>query len=217
MALSSSAVAAQSSPPINSDNSALTPTQVTEQPDYRNSSDAELTQLVRNWAQLSPTERRLLLSEVRTRMKHANAQGNSEGGAKAPQPQADLNRVLAQKTYGRTVQRPDGSVVTETQTIKITPQGRQVTRQTTIRPPANSNPNLAAAGEVGQVAVDPTMGKPPRRVMRTKIRFGAGFERRQGAVENPEAQQSAAESSAAKSSPQPGDSTPQAKSESPQR
>ena len=61
------------------------------------------------------------------------------------------------------------------------------------------------------------MGKPPRRVMRTKIRFGAGFERRQGAVENPEAQQSAAESSAAKSSPQPGDSTPQAKSESPQR
>ena len=91
--------------------------------------------------------------------------------------------MLAQKTYGRTVQRPDGGVVTETQTIKITPQGRQVTRQTTIRPPANSNqiwPPLAG----GQVAVDPTMGKC-LVVSCAKIRFGAGFERRQGAVKIP--------------------------------
>ena len=69
-------------PPLINKSLATPPTQMTERSDYRNSSDAELTQLVRNWAQLSPTERRLLLSEIRTRMKQADAQGVTDGEAK---------------------------------------------------------------------------------------------------------------------------------------
>ena len=102
--LAATSVAASPTPLANK-SLATAPTQMTERSDYRNSSDAQLTQLVRNWAQLSPTERRLLLSEIRTRMKQADAQGVSDGEANASQPQANLNRVLAQRTYGRTTQR----------------------------------------------------------------------------------------------------------------
>ena len=60
---------------------------MTERSDYRNNSDAELTQLVRNWAQVLSTERRLLLSEIRSRMKQADAQGVSDGeGEREPTP-----------------------------------------------------------------------------------------------------------------------------------
>lgn len=175
-----------------------------EQHDYRNSSDAELTQLVRNWARLSPTQRRLLLSEVRSRMKSANDKGAIVASGKPKQPTVELNRVMAQQTYGRTVRRPDGSVVTETETIKITPQGRQVTRQTTIRPPTPGSKGGAAAGKGAAVA---TAGSTGRHVVRAKVRFGAGFEHRQG--------ESAKASEAKTLTAQPAESA--AKSDSPQR
>ena len=210
MALSGNVLAASPTPLANK-SLTTAPTQLTERSEYRNSSDAELTQLVRNWAQLSPTERRLLLSEIRSRMKQADAQGVSDGEANASQPQANLNRVLAQRTYGRTTQRSDGSVVTETETIKITTQGRQVTRQTTISPPAKSTPNLAATGKV---VAEPNSAKPPRRVMRTKIRFGAGFERRQGVAAESQTQQYVPERAAARSPSQPDVAKPKAKPDS---
>lgn len=210
LALSGNVFAASPTPLANK-SLATPPTQMTERSDYRNSSDAQLTQLVRNWGQLSPTERRLLLSEIRSRMKQADAQGVTDGEANASQPQANLNRVLAQRTYGRTTQRPDGSVVTETETIKITTQGRQVTRQTTISPPAKSTPNLAATGKV---VAEPNSANPPRRVMRTKIRFGAGFERRQGAAAESQTQQYLPERAAAKSPSQADAAKPKAKPDS---
>lgn len=148
---------------------------VAELANYSDSSDAELTQLVKNWARLSPTQRRLLLSEVRSRMKQAGSQGTQNSSDKNTLPQTDLNRVMAQQTYGRTVQRADGSTVTETETVKITPQGRQVTRKTTITSAAKGNPNIAASGQLG---ADSTRVQTSRRVVRAKIRFGTGFEQR---------------------------------------
>jgi hypothetical protein len=57
-------------------NNQVTQTKTAAEPaNYSDSSDAELTQLVKNWARLSPTQRRLLLSEVRSRMKQAGSQG----------------------------------------------------------------------------------------------------------------------------------------------
>ncbi len=101
-----------------------------------------------------------------------------------------LNQVMAQQSYGRTVRRPDGSLVTETETIKITPRGRQVTRQTTITP-AKSARNGAHQPPNQRVGDQDALGAsaltPPRRVMRTKIRFGTGFERRHSTAANPAA------------------------------
>ena len=155
------------------------------QKSYRDSTDAELTNLVKKWAFLSATERRLLLSEIRSRMKSARTSEAAVGsqpvdktGAKNP---TALDRVMAQQSYGRTLRRSDGSLVTETETIKVTPRGRQVTRQTTITPAisGSSKVNGASNKRVGEGGVVVTEVLAPRRVMRTKIRFGAGFERRQ--------------------------------------
>ena len=167
---------------------------VAEDMNYRDNSDAELTHMVKNWASLSPTERRLLLSEIRSRMKLAKTPESSGAAAKNGDARSknnlDLNEVMARQSYGRTVRRPDGSLVTETETIKITPRGRQVTRQTTItaansaRGPLNqtSKQEAGAADVVG-----PSNVVPPQRVMRTKIRFGTGFEQRRSTAADPAA------------------------------
>lgn len=162
-----------------------------EHTNYRDNSDAELTQMVKNWASLTPTERRLLLSEIRSRMKSAKATDVSQSAVPADKSGSKdasaLNQVMAQQSYGRTVRRPDGSLVTETETIKITPRGRQVTRQTTITPAksvrigVHQSPNQKA-GDQG--ALSASALTPPRRVMRTKIRFGTGFERRHSTAAN---------------------------------
>ena len=163
---------------------------------YRDRSDAQLTNMVGNWASLSPTQRRLLLSEIRARMKSAKTADSSGGAQKqdggGSKQQLDLNRVSAQQSYGRTVRRPDGSLVTETETIKITPRGRQVTRHTTIRP-ANGGPQA----EVGNTGVVASSGLPPaQRVVRTKIRFGTGFEQRRSTAADPTAAVTASEAGA---------------------
>ena len=165
-----------------------------EHVNYSEHSDAELTQMVKNWASLSPTQRRLLLSEIRSRMKSAKAAASSQDAEPADKPgsknASTLNQVMAQQSYGRTVRRPDGSLVTETETIKITPRGRQVTRQTTITP-AKSARNAAHQPpnqEVDdQVTLSASALTSPRRVMRAKIRFGTGFERRHSTAANPAA------------------------------
>lgn len=152
---------------------------------YRDSTDAELTNLVKQWALLSATQRRLLLSEIRSRMKSARTSAAATGsqsvdrtGTKNP---TALDHVMAQQSYGRTLRRPDGSLVTETETIKVTPRGRQVTRQTTITPASSGSSKATgeANKKVGERGVVVAEVLAPRRVMRTKIRFGAGFERRQ--------------------------------------
>ena len=165
-----------------------------EHANYSEHSDAELTQMVKNWASLSPTQRRLLLSEIRSRMKSAKAAASSQDAQPADRPgsknASTLNQVMAQQSYGRTVRRPDGSLVTETETIKITPRGRQVTRQTTITPaqPARNGmaqPPIQKVDE--QVTVSASTLTQPRRVMRTKIRFGTGFEQRRSSAASPAA------------------------------
>ncbi len=161
-----------------------------EHMNYRDNSDAELTQMVKNWASLSPTQRRLLLSEIRSRMKSAKAADTSQSAVPAAKDGSKnasaLNQVMAQQSYGRTVRRPDGSLVTETETIKITPRGRQVTRQTTITPAksAHQPPNQEVDD---QVTLSASALTSPRRVMRAKIRFGTGFERRHSTAANPAA------------------------------
>ena len=165
-----------------------------EHMNYRDNSDAELTQMVKNWASLSPTQRRLLLSEIRSRMKSAKAADTSQSAVPAAKDGSKnasaLNQVMAQQSYGRTVRRPDGSLVTETETIKITPRGRQVTRQTTITPAksarnaAHQSPNQEVDD---QVTLSASASTSPRRVMRAKIRFGTGFERRHSTAANPAA------------------------------
>ena len=165
-----------------------------EHTNYRENSDAELTQMVKNWASLSPTQRRLLLSEIRSRMKSAKAADASVGTVPADKAgsksSSALNQVITQQSYGRTLRRPDGSLVTETETIKITPRGRQVTRQTTITPAksarngAHQPPNQKVDE---QVTVSASTLTQPRRVMRTKIRFGTGFEQRHSSAASPAA------------------------------
>ena len=127
-------------------------------------------------------------------MKSAKAAASSQDAQPADMPgsknASTLNQVMAQQSYGRTVRRPDGSLVTETETIKITPRGRQVTRQTTITPaqPARNGmaqPPIQKVDE--QVTVSASTLTQPRRVMRTKIRFGTGFEQRHSSAASPAA------------------------------
>ena len=167
---------------------------VVENMDYRNNSDAELTHMVKSWASLSPTQRRLLLSEIRSRMKVAKTADSSGAAAQDDDVRSknnlDLNKVMARQSYGRTVRRPDGSVVTETETVKITPRGRQVTRQTTIRAAdsARGPSNHTSKQEAGDADVlGLSTVAPPRRAMGTKIRFGTGFEQRRSTVADPAA------------------------------
>ena len=125
-------------------------------------------------------------------MKSAKAAASSQDAQPADKSgsknASTLNQVMAQQSYGRTVRRPDGSLVTET--IKITPRGRQVTRQTTITPaqPARNGMAQPPTQKVDeQVTVSASTLTQPRRVMRTKIRFGTGFEQRHSSAASPAA------------------------------
>ena len=71
-------------------------------------SDSELTQLTAQWSQLSPSERRNLLAEVRGRMA-ANQQARPSMG------------IRVQRRYGRLVRKPDGSVVMQTRIVEMRP------------------------------------------------------------------------------------------------
>ena len=132
--------------------------------------------------------------------KTANSSGTAAQNADAQSKNnLDLNKVMARQSYGRTVRRPDGSVVTETETVKITPRGRQVTRQTTIRAAdsARGPSNHTSKQEAGAAdVVGPSNVVPPRRVMRTKIRFGTGFEQRRSTAADPTAAATASEAGA---------------------
>ena len=75
-------------------------------------SDPELTRLASDWQALSPEERRDFFLEVRRRMV-AN-------GRKQAIP------VEVQRRFGRTVRRPDGSVVRIEQVVRYRPRASDV-------------------------------------------------------------------------------------------
>ena len=71
--------------------------------DFASKSDEELTQLTAQWAELSPSERRQLLAEVRGRMAR-----NATAGQRANEPKVSIR---VQRRYGRVVRKPDGRVL----------------------------------------------------------------------------------------------------------
>ena len=147
------ALQAESPDRVSSQNSHVTASEI------KTLSDAELTQLTALWAELSPTERRILIHEVRSRMDQAKP------GVKP--------RVKVQRRYGRIVRKPDGSVVV----------------QTTIVPTQTDTTEAGAPADPSQRKVgDQSSGTLERRARgRATITFGFGFERRQRAqAQNPE-------------------------------
>ena len=78
--------------------------------DLSQRSDSELTALTAQWGNLSPSERRRLLAEVRGRMA-ANEKARRPIG------------VRVQRQYGRVVRKSDGSVVVQTRVMQVRPRG----------------------------------------------------------------------------------------------
>lgn len=77
---------------------------------YVGKTDQELTELTAQWDDLSETERRALLIEVKSRM----ARGNNQEG---------VIRILTRRRFGRIIRRPDGSVVRiEAEVVQIRPE-----------------------------------------------------------------------------------------------
>ena len=82
--------------------------------DLSQRSDAELTARTAQWGELSATERRALLAEVRGRMNQAQV--------KAP-------TVRITRRYGRIVRKSDGSVVVQTTVVQPKQDQTQVSAQ----------------------------------------------------------------------------------------
>ncbi|MCZ6710887.1 MAG: hypothetical protein O7B25_11035 [Gammaproteobacteria bacterium] len=77
---------------------------------YAEKTDQELTELTAQWDDLSDTERRALLIEVKLRMERGN---NPEG----------VIRILTRRRFGRIIRQPDGSVVRiEAEVVQIGPE-----------------------------------------------------------------------------------------------
>jgi hypothetical protein len=77
---------------------------------YTEKTDQELTELAAQWDDLSDTERRALLIEVKLRMARGS---NPEG----------VIRILTRRRFGRIIRQPDGSVVRiEAEVVQIGPE-----------------------------------------------------------------------------------------------
>lgn len=128
--------------------------------------DAELTELTARWSELSASERRTVLREVRHRMR---ASVNRSAQAKANY-QKQLRRqgasgIVVQRRYGR---KSDGSVVVQTRVIqKTTPSSGRVTfgfgfeRRANRQPseqPANTEVVTGNIGETVGVKVGGNVG-----------------------------------------------------------
>lgn len=88
-------------------------------------SDAELTALTARWGTLSPTERRVVLHEVRSRMHASKAAATQSDSIRIRSRTQRATETVVQRRYGR---KPDGSVVVQTRVIKKrAPQGARVT------------------------------------------------------------------------------------------
>ena len=106
-ALCQSAWAEAESLPAQEAQDKTSPVVMTE--DLSQRSDKELTALTAQWGNLSPSERRRLLAEVRGRMA-ANQKARRPIG------------VRVQRQYGRVVRKADGSVVVQTRVVRVRPR-----------------------------------------------------------------------------------------------
>ncbi len=127
--------------------------------------DAELTALTARWPQLSPVQRRMLLAEVRGRMKRSQSR-----------PRLRL-RLPVQRQYGR-VQRPPSQGETNAQDDAPTSQGRGVVRKTLRMRQADGT--VITRTEVVQLDAE---GKPVS--VQSRVTFGTGFEKRSARAKTP--------------------------------
>lgn len=88
--------------------------------------DEELTALTARWNELSASERRALLHEVRARMRaSADASARAKANYANKRQSQGVSGVVVQRRYGR---KSDGSVVVQTRVIqKRTPATGRVT------------------------------------------------------------------------------------------
>ncbi len=77
--------------------------------------DEELTALTARWNELSSTERRLVLHEVRTRMHASKISAQRQINRQIRRTPAQGTGTVVQRRYGR---KPDGSVVVQTRVIQ---------------------------------------------------------------------------------------------------
>jgi hypothetical protein len=88
-------------------------------------SDAELTALTARWGELSPTERRVVLHEVRSRMHASKVAATNSDTQRVGSLRRQATGTVVQRRYGR---KSDGSVVVQTRVIKKRiPKGARVT------------------------------------------------------------------------------------------
>ncbi len=172
-----------------------------------NYSDQQIGVMLQRWPQLDAAQRRDLLAEVRKRMRQATAVNASKETAKTrssgPSLTLRIKRAQSAHSYGRqgvrprsqamtqgTTQRqgqPPRDVVIRTTVTQILPDGSRLTREETLVPRSlrkdlvqPQQPNVVAATP-NAAAVQPqphSQAKGTVRVIRTKVRFGAGFDRR---------------------------------------
>ncbi len=172
-----------------------------------NYSDQQIGVMLQRWPQLDAAQRRDLLAEVRKRMRQATAVNASKETAKTrssgPSLTLRIKRAQSAHSYGRqgvrprsqamtqgTTQRqgqPPRDVVIRTTVTQILPDGSRLTREETLVPRSlrkdlvqPQQPSLVAATP-NAAAVQPqpqSQAKGTVRVIRAKVRFGAGFDRR---------------------------------------
>ena len=117
-------------------------------------SDVQLTQLTAQWGQLTPSQRRDLLAEVRRRMTLNKASAAApKDGLKTGQKGGKVT-IRVQRRYGRLGENTKGTVVVQTRVVKVRPR----------------------VAQVGTVRVDKVQTASHKG--RSQVTFGIGFEQR---------------------------------------
>lgn len=177
--------------------------------------DQQIGSLLQQWPRLKATQRRDLLAEVRKRMRAAGSAVNTPQVSQTTSSlTVRIQRAKTQHRYGKPAPRSAPAAqdvrqpakerkqidpLTRDLVIRATvtrslPDGSVVTSEETLVPRAvaermATNQRASARGS-GADALGPERGDQSSRgritVVRTQVRFGAGFDRRQQGVSNEE-------------------------------
>jgi hypothetical protein len=171
--------------------------------DLTTKTDLQINDLVRNWPQLDPAKRRDLLAEARSRMNRARVESAQTNAALSDKGRAGIEQSLVNVQrhyrYGQSIRRDkNATVVIAAKVTRVLPDGTRVTQRMITPVPLKELRQKSAQGEVVKISLPeipsavlaPTLtgdsgisgtltsSKAAGRVVRTRVRFGAGFGRR---------------------------------------
>jgi hypothetical protein len=170
--------------------------------------DQQIGALLQRWPELDAAQRRDLLAEVRKRMNLAKANANANATAptgslanlsgSAPSLTVRIKRAQTLHRYGSSSADRDDQqkrsnqknaaqaqvldiareVVIRTTITQILPDGSRLVRKKTLIPESLGQASTIDAATAVNVRSQAVKGKPKVRVIRARVRFGAGFDQR---------------------------------------